>query len=284
MEVQVDDVTIVELKLIGMLDKALLQAQQVNRVKAIGVCGNGSALGQDIESRKESRAWIEGMLRDMGIALGAEQLKGHKREKIAECRDHLGSGQSGLLNHLEQIELFDEGGKEENPSSLRVKGLPRNITELDPLSDRRHLGTLDRHSQFKSCPTRQSWVALFCQDPFNRTDRNLHPFFGQQLRDLSSRQAMFSAITDFGPGSGIDAMASGLALRHGFGEVDLFVSEQVSKEIDVGHGISKALGDHPGRQSIDKGGPQCLVAALPIMHRMEEEAFVAHGGFIYYDG
>ena len=283
MKVQVDDVAIVELKLIGMLDKALLQAQQVDCVKAVGVCGNGSALGQDVELSKETRPWIEGMLRDMGIALGAEQLKGHKREKIAECWDYLGSGQSGLLHHLEQIELFDEGSKEENPSSLRVKGLLRNIAELYPLSDRRHLGTLDRHSQFKPCPTRQSWVALFCQDPFNGPNRNLHPFFGQELRDLSSRQVMFSPIAYLGSGFGIDAMPSGLALGHRFGEVDLFVSEQVSEQIDVGHGIPKAVGDHPGRQSVDEGGPQCLITALPLMHRMEEEVFVAHEDYICYD-
>jgi hypothetical protein len=279
-EVQVDDAAIVELKLIGMLDKALLQAQQVDCIKAVGVCGHGSALGQDIELSKETRPWIEGMFRDMGIALGAEQLKSHKREKIAECWDHLGPGQSGLLHHFEQIELFDEGSKEENPSSLRVKGLLRNITELDPLSDRRHVGTLDRHSQFKPCPTRQSRVALFCQDPFNSADRNLHPFFGQKFRDLSGRQAMFSPITDLGPGSGIDAIPSGLALRCRFGEVYLFVSEEMSEEIDVGHGISKAIGDHPGGQSIDEGGPQCLVAALPLMHRMKEKVSVTHDGFI----
>jgi len=283
MEVQVDDIAIVELELTGVLDKALLQAEHVNRVKAVGIGGYGSALGQNIELSKEPRPRIEGMLGDMGIALGAEQLKGHKREKIADCWDHLGSGQSGLLHHLEQIELFDEGGKEEYPGSLRVKGLLRNITEPDPLSHRRHLGTLDRHSQFQPCPTGQSRVALFCQDPFNRTYGNLHSFFGQELSDLSGRQAMFSPIADFGPGSGIDAMPSGLSRRHGFGEVDLFLSEQMSEEIDVRHRISEAVGDHLGGQAINKGGSQGLIASLPLMHGMEEEFFVAHGSFIYYD-
>jgi len=284
MEVQIYDVAIVELELIGMPDKALLQAQQVDRVKAVGVRGNASAFGQDIELSEEPRPRIERMLGDMGIALGAEQLKGHKREEIAECRDHLGSGQSGLLHHLEQIELFDERGKEENSSSLGVKGLLRNISELDPLSDRRHLGTLDRHSQFKPSPTRQSRVALFRQDPFNGTDGNLHPFLGQEFSDLSGRQAMFSPIADFGPGSGIDAMPSGLSLRHGFGEVDLFLSEQMPEEIDVRHRISEAVGDHLGGQAINKGGSQGLIAPLPLMHGMEEEFFVAHGGFIAYVG
>jgi hypothetical protein len=62
------------------------------------------------------------------------------------------------------------------------------------------------------------------------------------------------------------------------------VTEEVSEEVDIGHGISKAISDHPGRQPIHEGGPQCLVAALPVMHRMEEEVLVAHDSFINYDG
>jgi hypothetical protein len=268
MEVQIDDVAIVEFELIGIFDKALLQAQQMNPIKAVGVGGNGGAFGKDIELSKEPRSWIKGMLRDMGVTLGAEKLEGYKREKIAECGDDFGSRQSGLFHYLEQIELFDERGKEENSSPLGVKGLLRNISELDPLSDRRHLGTLNCPSKLKSSSTRQSRIALFSQDPFNSADRNLHSFFGQKLSNFSGRQAMFSPIADFVPRSGINAMPSGLTLGHGFGEVDLFMREEVSEEVHIGHGISETLGDDPGRQSLDEGGPQCLVTALPLMHRM----------------
>jgi hypothetical protein len=282
MEVQVDDIAIVELELIGMLDKALLQAQQMNPIETIGICGNGSALGQDIELSKETRPWIEGMLRDMGVTLSAEKLEGHKREKVAECGDDFGSRQSGLLHHLGQVELFDERGEEENSSSLGVKGLLRNISELGPLSDGRHPGTLNRPSKLKSSSTRQSRIAFFSQNPFDSADRNLHPFFGQKLSNFSGRQAMFSPIADFGPGSGIDTMPSDLTLGYRFGEVDLFVGEEVPEEVYIRHGISETLGDDPGGQSLDEGGPQCLVTALPLMHRIEEEVFVPHDGLIYY--
>ena len=284
MEVQVDDAAVVELKLVGVLDEALLQPQQVNRIKAVGVCGDGSALGQDIELGKEPRPRIEGMLTDMGIALGAEQLEGHKREKIAECRDHLRSGQSGLFHYLGQIELFDERSEEENAGSLGFKRFLSNIGQSDLLSDCGYLGAFDSHSQLEPRSARKPRVPLFSQDPFNRTDRDLNAFFGQKVRDFSSRQAVLSPIADFSPGVGIDAVPSGFTFRHGLGEVDLFVGEEMSEKVYIADRIPQALGHHLGRQTINKGGAQGLVSALPVMHWMEEKFLVAHAVFIKYDG
>ena len=62
----------------------------------------------------------------------------------------------------------------------------------------------------------------------------------------------------------------------GFGEVDPFMGEKVSEKMDIGHGIAEAIGDHLGRQTLDEGGAQGLVSALPFMHGVEEEVFVAH--------
>jgi len=283
-KVQIDDVSLIQLELGGLLDKALLQAQQVNLIEAIGVGGDGRTLGQHIELGKEPRPWIEGMLRDMGVALGAEKLEGQEGQKVAERRDGLGSRQSGLFHHLDQVEFFDKGSKEENPGRLRVKGPLRDMVKSDPLSYRRHLGTLDGHSQLEPCPARESRVALLSQDPFNRADRNFHPFFRQKLCDFSGRQAMFSPTADLGPGSGINAMPSGFALGQGFGEVHLFVGEEVSEKIHIGRRISEALGDHLGRQAIDEGGAQGLIAALPFMDGVKEEFLVPHETLIEYDG
>ena len=79
-------------------------------------------------------------------------------------------------------------------------------------------------------------------------------------------------------------MSSGFALGQGFGEVDLFVGEEMSEQMHIGHRISEALGDHLGRQAIDEGGSQGLIAALPFMHGVKEEVFVAHESLIAYDG
>ena len=120
-KIQIDDAAIVEPKLYSLLDKALLQAQQMNPIEAIGISGYGRALGQHIELSKKPRPRIEGMLRDMSVALSAQKLEGQERQKIAERRDHLGSWQSGLLHHLGQVELLDERSKEKDAGRLRSK-------------------------------------------------------------------------------------------------------------------------------------------------------------------
>jgi hypothetical protein len=104
----------------------------VNRIQTVGVGGDGRALGKHIESGKEPRPRIEGMLRDMGVALGAKKLEGQEGEKVAERRDGLGSRQSGLFHHFDQVELFDEGSKEENTGSSESKASERH-RKLDSL-------------------------------------------------------------------------------------------------------------------------------------------------------
>ena len=78
-------------------------------------------------------------------------------------------------------------------------------------------------------------------------------------------------------------MPSGFAFGQGFGEVDLLLDEEVSEQIDIGGRISEAFGDDLGRQAIDEGGAQRLIAALPFMHRVEEEVLVAHARLMAYD-
>jgi hypothetical protein len=75
-------------------------------------------------------------------------------------------------------------------------------------------------------------------------------------------------------------MPSRLALGQGFGEVHLLVGEEVSEEIDIGGRISKAVGNHLGRQTINEGGAQGFIAALPFMDGVKKEVFIAHEIFI----
>ena len=46
--------------------------------------------------------------------------------------------------------------------------------------------------------------------------------------------------------------------------------------MNVGDRITEAICDHFGRETLDEGGAQCLIPALPIVYGMEEEVFVAH--------
>ena len=95
---------------------------------------------------------------------------------------------------------------------------------------------------------------------------------------------MFSPIADLGPERGINAMTSCFSFGKGFGEVDLFVGEEVSEQMDIGHRIAEAIGDHLGGQAVDEGGAQGLISALPFMHGVEEEFLIAHERLIQNDG
>ncbi|MBK5102510.1 MAG: hypothetical protein JJE15_16255 [Desulfobacteraceae bacterium] len=57
----------------------------------------------------------------------------------------------------------------------------------------------------------------------------------------------------------------------------------IRDRIHIGRRISEALGDHLGRQAIDEGGAQGLIAALPFIHGVKEEFLVAHESLIAYD-
>jgi len=283
-KIQIDDVALIEFELESLLDKALLQTQEMDPIEAVRVSGDGRALGQHIETGKEPRARIEGMLRDMGIAFSTKEFKGQEGEQVAEGRDGFGPGQSGLFHHFEQVEPFDEGSEKEDPCPFGVKGSLRDIDKGNSLSHSRYLGPFDGDSKLEASPARKARVAFLGQEPFDGADRDLYPFFGEELCDFSSRQAALSPIAYLGPERGIDAVAPCLSLGQGFGEVDLFVGELVPEQMDIGHGIAEAIGDHLGRQTLDEGGAQGLISALPFMHGVEEKFFVAHEGLIQNDG
>jgi hypothetical protein len=279
-KIQIDDVALIKLKLDGLPDKALLQTQEMDPIEAVRVSGDGRALGQHIETGKEPRARIEGMLRDMGIAFSTKEFKGQEGEQVADGRDGFGPGQSGLLHHFEQVESFDEGSEKEDPCPFGVKGSLRDIDKGNSLSHSRYLGPFDSDSQLEPSPARKAWVAFFSQEPFDGADRDFYPFFGEKLCDFSGRQAALSPTANLGPEGGINAMAPSLSLGQGFREVDLSVGEEVSEQMDIGHRIAEVIGDHLGRQTLDEGGAQGLISALPFMHGVEEECFVAHVGLI----
>jgi hypothetical protein len=55
------------------------------------------------------------------------------------------------------------------------------------------------------------------------------------------------------------------------------------EKIDVGRGIAESVCHDLGRQTIDKGCSQRLVAALPVVQGMEKELLIGHASLIDYD-
>ena len=95
---------------------------------------------------------------------------------------------------------------------------------------------------------------------------------------------MLAPVADLGLERSVEPAAVGFAFGDGFGEVDLLVGEQMPEQVDIGQRIAKTLGDDAGRQAFDKGGSQGLIAALPFMDWVEEEALITHEKLIAYGG
>ena len=283
-KVQIDQIGVIEPEPGGLLDEALLQAQQVNRIQAVGIGGHSRALGQHVETGEKAQARIEGMLGEMGIAFGADQFEGEKGQKVVQGGNGFCAGQAGLLHDLGQIELIDEGGKQQNACGLRLPGAFGHLGKRQLLCHGRHLSAFDRQTEFQAAAPGQSRVALFGQHPLDCTHRDLNPFFGQKCRDLSGRKTMLAPVADLGLERSVEPAAVGFAFGDGFGEVDFLMSEQVSEQVNIGQRIAKTLGDDAGRQAIDKGGSQGLIAALPFMDGVEEEALITHEKLIAYGG
>jgi hypothetical protein len=117
MEVEVDEVSVIEAKLRGMLDKGLLKAQEVDLIQGVGISRQGGTFGQRIESCKKPEPWVKGLVADMGIAFCAEEFQGQEREEITQRRYPFGSRQTGLAHDLREMELAQEGSEEEHPCS-----------------------------------------------------------------------------------------------------------------------------------------------------------------------
>ena len=283
-EVQVDQIGLVEPQPDGLLDEALLQPHQMQRIQAVGVGGHRGALGQHIEAGEKPQARIEGMLGEMRVALGADQLQGEKGQKVAQRGDGLCAGQSRLLHDVGQVELVDEGGKQHHPGGLGLPGTLGHLAKLKLLGHGRHLGPFDCQSELQAASSGQFGEALLGQDPLDRSHRDLDAFLGQKRGDLSGRQPLLAPATNLGFEGRIEPSAVGLALGDGFGEVDLLVGEQVPEQVHIGQGVAEALGDDTGGQPLDKGGSQGLIAALPFVDGPEEEALIAHKELIQYGG
>ena len=94
-EVEIDDVALIEAELHGLLDEGGLKLVDVNIVQGIGVGGHGGALGQDIEPGEQTEPRIEGVVRDMGVALGTQEFERQEGEKVVQRGNGLALGQAG---------------------------------------------------------------------------------------------------------------------------------------------------------------------------------------------
>ncbi len=77
-------------------------------VERVGVGGDRSALGQDVEPSKQAETGIEGVVAYVGVAFGSKELECQEREQITGRRDELRSRQAGGPDHVADVELGEK--------------------------------------------------------------------------------------------------------------------------------------------------------------------------------
>ena len=218
------------------------------------------------------------MIIDVGKPFGADQLQGKKGKKVLQGRDRFAPGKSGVLDHLGQVEPFDERSEQEHPGRVTVYRL--GLADIQDPRDFRNAGPLDGESYFEPAAAWQLRVSLFGQNPFDGSHRDLDAFFGEQLGDLTGGESVFAPGADFLTCGHVHCPTVDLAFGDGFGKIDLVVGELMSEQVDVGRGVAEAVCDDGGGESVDKGSPERLIAALPVVFGAEEEAFIGHAALI----
>jgi hypothetical protein len=76
-----------------------------------------------------------------------------------------------------------------------------------------------------------------------------------------------------------DTTARGFALRDGLVEVELAVAKEVAQQAHVPMGVAEAVGDGLGREPIDEGGAESLIAPLPVVSGTNKEGGIVHGKY-----
>jgi hypothetical protein len=81
---------------------------------------------------------------------------------------------------------------------------------------------------------------------------------------------------DFFSGSGVNAVSGGETFGDRFGEIQFPRREEVAKQADVLGGIMESLGNDMGRETVDKGGTEGLITALPVWDGMDKKGSILH--------
>ena len=179
----------------------------------------------------------------MSIALGTQKFEGKKREKVAGSRDRFASRQSGFLNNLTNIELFDKRRKQENTGGITIDASVVKLADMNPLGHSWHLGAFNGQSELELIAPGKSFKPFFSQNALNRANGNFDAVFGKQLNNFAGGKFVFTVVTNFGPRQSIYLSAFDLPFRNRFGKVDFFMGELVPQQVDIALGITETLGN-----------------------------------------
>ena len=197
----------------------------VDVVQGVGVGGHGGALGQDVEPSEQSEARIKSVVRDMGVALGAQEFESKEGHEVVEGGNGFALREAGGPDHRGQVELGKERRKEEGASSGALERLPFQAGQIDRLTPFWNLGSLDGTAHHDAGTARQLGEAFLGQDPCDRTDGDLGAVLAKQFGDFPHRKALLAPGANLGTGLGVD----GAPLLGAFGDRFMEIEEAMAE-------------------------------------------------------
>jgi hypothetical protein len=80
------------------------------------------------------------MISHMGVSFGADELEGQKGQQVLVGRDHFGARKGSSLKDLSDMELLQEGCKEERPCRFALDASAIQLSDSDLLGWLGHRG------------------------------------------------------------------------------------------------------------------------------------------------
>ena len=183
-------------------------------------------------------------------------------------------------DQLRDIELLKEGGKQKYSGRFRVKTFPVKLTDGDRFRTAGHFRSLDGKADLETGASGKFRKTFLGQNPLYGADGDLYPFFRKKLCNLTGGNFTLPERADLLADLTGHPVTGGASFRDRLREIKLSGDKLMPQEVDIAHRVSETFPYGMGGKAVYEGGPESFVSSLPVMDRMGEESFVAHGNLI----
>ena len=224
------------------------------RIDQDGVIRERGALGNGVQSGKQSQALIQCFGHDLGGSADARELERQQGADGRAGRDHARAGHAYGLQHGIKLHAGQIEGKQEEAGKVGVKGARAEVEHSD-------IGDDGSRSALVRRPARQAPDAFPCKDVLDVSQAGRHALLAQELLDLVDGGAALSAQGDDAGRPRVSAFGFGRRSgRWGPEEVGRGLFSEASQEVAEGtRGVVAASGGFFDGASFMEVGSEGLV-------------------------
>jgi hypothetical protein len=183
-EVKINDVFVVDAQAVRMADESFLKTVDVRLIQRIGVGGERCTFWKHVQSGKQPKPWVKRMPTYMGISLSAEQFECQYGKEIIHRWYRPTLRQFGFPDHAANIQLGQEGGKQEHTCPVRFIACAIYRRHTNGLRPIRNLSTLYGTPDPQLRSAGELWKTFLGKHPLNGTDGKLDTRLHKHFSDF----------------------------------------------------------------------------------------------------